>query len=103
MFCGWMVWASFVTWRLAHPEVAVLAGIVSVFVCEAMIHRAEVLQDLCPRSCESHPFHRLGRALPDYHCNDLTPALSQLGPQNQSCPQSLGRISDRPRSDSSGD
>ena len=41
MFCGWMVWASFVTWRLAHPEVAVLAGIVSVFVCEATIHRAE--------------------------------------------------------------
>ena len=41
MFCGWMVWASFVTWRLAHPEVAILAGIVSVFVCEATIHRAE--------------------------------------------------------------
>ena len=41
MFCGWMVWASFVTWRLTHPEVAVLAGIVSVFVCEATIHRAE--------------------------------------------------------------
>ena len=41
MFCGWMVWFSFVTWRLAHPEVAVLAGIVSVFVCEATIHRAE--------------------------------------------------------------
>ena len=41
MFCGWMVWATFVTWRLAQPEVAVLAGIVSVFVCEAMIHRAE--------------------------------------------------------------
>ena len=41
MFCGWMVWFSFVTWRLTHPEVAALAGIVSVFVCEATIHRAE--------------------------------------------------------------
>ena len=41
MFCGWMVWFSFMTWRLAHPEVAVLAGIVSVFVCEATIHRSE--------------------------------------------------------------
>ena len=41
IFCGWMVWASFVIWRLSHPEIAVLAGIVSVFVCEATIHRAE--------------------------------------------------------------
>ena len=41
IICGWMVWVCFVTWRLAHPEVAVLAGIMGVFVCEATIHRAE--------------------------------------------------------------
>ena len=37
IFCGWMVWFCFVTWQLAHPEVALLAGIMGVFVCEASI------------------------------------------------------------------
>lgn len=41
IFCGWMVWLTFVTWHMARPEVAVLAGIISVFVCESVIHRAE--------------------------------------------------------------
>ena len=41
IFCGWMVWFCFVTWQLAHPEVALLAGILGVFVCEASIHRSE--------------------------------------------------------------
>ena len=41
IFCGWMVWFCFVTWQLAHPEVALLAGIMGVFVCEASIHRSE--------------------------------------------------------------
>ena len=41
IFCGWMVWLTFITWHMARPEVAVLAGIISVFVCESVIHRAE--------------------------------------------------------------
>ena len=40
IFCGWMVWLTFVTWHMTRPEVAVLAGIISVFVCESVIHRA---------------------------------------------------------------
>ena len=41
IFCGWMVWLTFITWHMARPEIAVLAGIISVFVCESVIHRAE--------------------------------------------------------------
>jgi len=41
IFCGWMVWLTFITWHMTRPEVAVLAGIISVFVCESVIHRAE--------------------------------------------------------------
>ena len=36
-----MVWLTFITWHMTRPEVAVLAGIISVFVCESVIHRAE--------------------------------------------------------------
>jgi hypothetical protein len=36
-----MVWLTFITWHMTRPEIAVLAGIISVFVCESVIHRAE--------------------------------------------------------------
>ena len=91
MFCGWMVWASFVTWRLAHPEVAVLAGIVSVFVCEATIHRAERkglqrerMQLRQQLNLSAHNIHQLQESLSnvqaELHRRDIigTPAAREL-------------------------
>lgn len=73
MFCGFMVWASFVTWRLAHPEVAVLAGVVSVFVCEATVHRAE-------RKGLQRERHQLRQQLnlSAYNINQLQDSLSNV-------------------------